>query len=389
MALNASEEPFAHSRRSIRERLASVDWDFPKRVTHSEIEGVHPYPAKFIAEIPRALLEILPIPRGTAVFDPFCGSGAVLVESQRRGLPSVGIDLNPIACLMTRVKTSHHPRGLKEAASEAAARATGRIHVAEIPDLPNIDHWFSGGVQRALAALRDSIAKIPPEYRDALRLALSSIIVRVSNQESDTRYVAVGNDYTAEGALSEFLKASKRVSDALSERDYPLTPADVFEADALSFDAGRIGRRVGAVITSPPYPNAYEYWLYHKYRMYWLGYDPISVKKREIGARAHFFKRNHHTPDHFVGQMSRAFELIDEVLVEDGHVCFVVGRSRIHGRVVDNARIVEEVAGNAGFERVFSAERSLLSKRKSFNLSYANIKTESLIVFRRGALPCA
>ena len=389
MALNVAKEPFTRARRSIGERLASVDWDFPKRVTHSEIEGVHPYPAKFIAEIPRALLEILPIPRGTAVFDPFCGSGAVLVESQRRGLPSVGIDLNPIACLMTRVKTSPRPRGLKEAASEVAARATERIHVAEIPDLPNIDHWFSGGVQRALAALRESIAAIPPEYRDALRLALSSIIVRVSNQESDTRYVAVENDCTAERVFSEFLKASKRVSAALSGRDYPMTPSDVFESDTLSFDAGRIGRRVGAVITSPPYPNAYEYWLYHKYRMYWLGFDPISVKKREIGARAHFFKRNHHTPDHFIGQMSRAFALINGVLVEGGHVCFVVGRSRIHGRVVDNARIVEEVAGNAGFERVFSAERALLSKRKSFNLSYANIKTESLIVFRRGAPPCA
>lgn len=388
MALGAAEEQFTRARRSTGERLAGVDWDFPKRVTHSGIEGVHPYPAKFIAEIPRALLDILPVPSGTAVFDPFCGSGSVLVESQRRGFPAVGIDLNPIACLMTRVKTSPCPRGLTAAASEVAARATERIHVAEVPDLPNIDHWFSGGVQRALAALRESVAAIAVEYRDALRLALSSIIVRVSNQESDTRYVAVANDYTAEGTLSEFLRASKRVSDALRERDYPLTPADVFESDALSFDPERIGRGVGLVITSPPYPNAYEYWLYHKYRMYWLGFNPISVKEREIGARAHFFKRDHHTPEHFVGQMSRAFGLISEVLVEDGHVCFVIGRSRIHGRVVDNARIVEEAAASAGFERVFSAERSLLSKRKSFNLSYAGIKTESLIVFRRGAPPC-
>ena len=388
MALDIAEERFARPRRSVRESLASVDWDFPKRVTHSEIEGVHPYPAKFIVEIPRALLDILPVPRDTAVFDPFCGSGSVLVESQRRGLPAVGIDLNPIACLMTRVKTSPHPGGLTEAASDVVDRATARIHVAEIPDLPNIDHWFSGDVQRALAALSESIAAIAPECRDALRLALSSIIVRVSNQESDTRYVAVANDYTAEGTLSEFLKASKRVSDALRERDYPLTPAAVFEADALSFDPERVGRGVGAVITSPPYPNAYEYWLYHKYRMYWLGFDPLSVKEREIGARAHFFKRNHHTPDRFVGQMSRAFGLINDVLVEDGYVCFVVGRSRIHGRVVDNARIVEEAARAAGFERVFSAERSLLAKRKSFNLSYADIKTERLTVFRRGAQPC-
>ena len=43
-------------------------------------------------------------------------------------------------------------------------------------------------------------------------------------------------------------------------------------------------------MTSPPYPNAYEYWLYHKYRMYWLGMDPIAVRQQEIGARPHYFR---------------------------------------------------------------------------------------------------
>ena len=386
--LNVLEKPSARAHRSIGERLTSVEWDFPNRVTPSGIESVHPYPAKFISEIPRTLLEILPIPDGTAALDPFCGSGSVLAESQRRGIPSVGIDLNPIACLMTRVKTSPHPRGLREAALDVAARATERIHAAEIPNLPNIDHWFSGGVQRALAALCDSIAAAPDEYRDALQLALSSIIVRVSNQESDTRYAAVENDCTAEGAISEFIRASKRIADALDARDYPLSPADVYESDTLSFDPERVGRGVGVVITSPPYPNAYEYWLYHKYRMHWLGYDPISVKSREIGARSHFFKRDHHTADHFAVQMKRTFNLINGVLVDDGHVCFVVGRSRIHGRIVDNARIVEEAASAAGFERVFRDERALMPKRKSFNLSHAKIKTESLLVFNRGAQPC-
>src|ERR1019366_5670589 len=81
---------------SLSPRLAAVNWDFPKRVAHSGIEGLHPYPAKFVAELPRALLSILPAPAGTAVLDPFCGSGTTLVECQRRGIPSYGIDLNPI-----------------------------------------------------------------------------------------------------------------------------------------------------------------------------------------------------------------------------------------------------------------------------------------------------
>ena len=117
--------------------------------------------------------------------------------------------------------------------------------------------------------------------------------------------------------------------------------------------------------------------------MYWLGYDPKSVKEKEIGARAHFFKKNHHTANHFVQQMSKSFGLIRKVLLPEGYVCIVIGRSRIHGRIVDNASIVEDVAERAGYDCVFRAGRVLAKSRKSFNLSYAGIKTEHILVFQR------
>ena len=87
--------------------------------------------------------------------------------------------------------------------------------------------------------------------------------------------------------------------------------------------------------------------------------------------------------------MSLTFALIREVLVHNGYVCFIVGRSRIHGRIVDNASIIEEVARSAGFERIFTTERTLSAKRKSFNLAHANIKRESVLVLQRGAMTCA
>ena len=368
--------------------LAEIDWDFPERVSQSSIEGIHPYPAKFVTELPRTLLKLLPLPRETAVLDPFCGSGSTLVESQRCGVPSVGVDLNPIACLMTRVKTSPLPSHFRQWASKvvSAARCAGG---AAVPDIPRLDHWFNGQVQSALAALSSEISSTPSAQHDALRLALSSIIVRVSNQESDTRYAAIDNGSTSEDVHSGFLRAAEYLEGALRDRNYPLAPATVVEGDILEIQHSDIGKEIGMVITSPPYPNAYEYWLYHKYRMYWLGYDPVKVKNREIGARAHFFKRNHHTADDFSRQMYQTFQLIRQVLVKEGFVCFVIGRSRIHGQYVDNAKILEDVAAASGFERVFSAERVLAATRKSFNLSHANIKKETLMVLRRRGAQCA
>lgn len=366
--------------------LADIDWDFPDRVVHSRIESIHPYPAKFVAELPRALLSVLPIPPGTAVLDPFCGGGTTLVECQRMGLPSVGIDLNPIACLMARVKTALRPLGLRESAAGVIDRARRAGDVA-IPSLPNLDHWFDRPIQHELAALTEGIGRAPATARDALRLALSSIIVRVSRQESDTRYAAIEKNVSKGDVSRLFLRAAIRLDDVLADRNYPLAAAEVFEADTLKFDPSRLGHRVGMIITSPPYPNAYEYWLYHKYRMYWLGFDPLAVKAREIGARAHFFKRNHHTEDDFARQMARTFDLIREVLLPGGYACFVIGRSRIHGRHVDNARIVEEAA--EGFDLVFSIDRTISARRKSFNLSHANIKTEKVLVLQWGMGACA
>ena len=362
--------------------LSAIDWNFPNRVVHSGIEGLHPYPAKFITEIPCALLDILPIPTDTAVLDPFCGSGTTLVESQRRGLPCIGIDLNPIAVLITRVKTAPMPAGMEQVIQQTIDLAR-HIDSAPIPAIPNLDHWFKRPIQAALASCRAAIASVQPEYHDVLLLALSSIIVRVSNQDNDTRYASVLKNVGREDVFSGFSSAAHKISTALSTRDYELSPATVIDADTLALSPDDIDRPVGVVITSPPYPNAYEYWLYHKYRMWWLGFDPLAVKQREIGARAHFFKRNHHTADHFASQMSEVFDLLRSIVIPGGFACFLIGRSKIHGQVVDNAATIESVANTAGFSSIFRSERSILARRKSFNLSHANIKSETLVVLRR------
>ena len=362
--------------------LSMVDWDFSGRMSHGDIEGLHPYPAKFIAEIPRTLLEILPVPFGTRVLDPFCGSGTTLVESQRLGMSSVGIDLNPIASLITRVKTAPLPIGIEQAAKQTTdyARCINSVH---IPTIPNLDHWFKKPIQSSLAACTAAIAATQPEYQDILRLALSSIIVRMSNQESDTRYAAVSKAVEADDVFSHFASAVKKTISVLSDREYSLISSTVINDDTLSLSTDDISHPVGIAITSPPYPNAYEYWLYHKYRMWWLGFDPLAVKQREIGARAHFFKRNPHTPDHFRMQMATTFNLLRSVVIQGGFVCFLIGRSKIHGRIIDNGAIIESVALSAGFAPVFKCERAISSRRKSFNLSHAKIKTETLLVLRR------
>lgn len=362
------------------ERLRDYDWDFPESDDGGSIHSLHPYPAKFISAIPRALIEGLGVAPGTAVLDPFCGAGTTLVVAQELGFPSVGVDLNPIACLISRIKTTPLPDGLTRAALRVAAAADSRR--ADVPSIPNVDHWFSEEAKLAIASLIAEIDSVrDAAVRDHLRLALSSIIVRVSNQESDTRYAAIEKQ-AGRSVRDQFLAACARVEEA--KRGRAITaPARVVESDILAITPELIGAPISLVVTSPPYPNAYEYWLYHKYRMWWLGYDPIAVKELEIGARAHYFRKYHATFEEFRAQMAIVLRLLSSVLTPRGYACFVIGRSRIHGVDYDNAAMIADEAHRLGLAEVTRFTRVIRAKKKSFNLSHARIKTEEVLVLQK------
>ena len=151
------------------------------------------------------------------MLDPFCGGGTTLADCQRRGLPSAGVDLN--ACLIARVKTAAQPPGSSESASFAADCAR-REPAAAVPAIPNLGHWFDRPIQRALASLAEAVGNAPTAYRDALRLALSSIVVRVFRQESDTRYAAVDKNVSGEDVFALFLRAAARLESVLAQRGY-------------------------------------------------------------------------------------------------------------------------------------------------------------------------
>lgn len=362
--------------------LADRDWTFEKANTRDATHAAHPYPAKFIPQIPRALIKDLHPGDDSIVLDPFCGSGTTLVEAAAAGLPAIGIDLHPLACLISKVKVTPLDCSLEEAAKAALARASTH----PVPKIPRIDHWFAVPVQEALAALVASIEQeTMADVRDALRVAFSSIVVRVSRQDSDTRYAAIEKNVSQHEVNEYFLRAARSLGAAVSAtwKDVARPRVRVINKNVLNTTPEDVGGRVSLVVTSPPYPNAYEYWLYHKYRMYWLGMDPLHVRENEIGARPHFFKKNPATADDFRVQMAKVFRLLKGVVIEGGHACFQVGNSKIHGHVVDNGELLRRAAAPFGFCNTETVSREIPLTRKAFNPAHARIREERILVFRR------
>src|SRR6266705_2477356 len=71
----------------------------------AEDHSVHDW-YRFVLSFPphlvRSYLERFAVTENTTVLDPFCGTGTTLVECKKLGIPSVGIEANPMPCFETR-----------------------------------------------------------------------------------------------------------------------------------------------------------------------------------------------------------------------------------------------------------------------------------------------
>ena len=373
--------------KDIAARLASVNWDFDKVTGRDRIHDIHPYPARFIPQIPREIIRLFHPGDGSTVFDPFCGSGTTLVEAIRAGKPAIGVDVHPLAVLIAKTKTTPLESPLLPVAH--IITKNGITNNAPIPKIPRLDHWFLSDVQQALANLTNRIQEVrDPVVQDCLKVALSRIIVRVSNQESDTRYAAIRKDINSKQVYKLFLDSVAFIEQAVLEAYggffAPSVERTLILGNILDVTPESIGRNVGLVVTSPPYPNAYEYWLYHKYRMYWLGMDPLQVRKMEIGARPHYFRKQPATEADFECQMTQVFHLLSKVMMPQALACFLVGRSIIHGKTIDNGSLLKRAAEANGFRQVAKVERRINQTRKAFNPVISKISQESIILFMAG-----
>lgn len=383
--------------------LKRIDWDFADAKTSYLTHGLHPYPAKFIPQIPNALIQELSS-AGETVADIFCGSGTTLLEALQLQRNAVGIDANPLAALISRAKTTpltdlefqelEAHRAACEQILEKTASRTGDLFLNGQPFRSSgwrpareiCEFWFEPQVVEELAELRIQVDHMSSERARALcAVCLSAIIVTVSKQDSDTRYVRRNKSFEPGDAVRRYLSqidsatsAAHRMSALVEERlSCQVLNMDILQApDTAPFDL---------VVTSPPYPNAYSYHLYHRTRMIWLGQDPDRFKKVEIGSHRKYSAkgRNRATPETFRKEFETIFQWLRHRLRHRRHACFVIGDSTINGTRIDNASLLAAAGASAGFREAARIVRNIPSTRKAFNPSIGRIKKENILILQK------
>src|SRR6188472_338470 len=85
--------------------LNTLDWELQKANTIYSTHSYHPYSAKYIPQIPNYLITNFS-EKNDLILDNFMGSGTTLVESKILGRNAIGVDVNPLAYLISKVKTT-------------------------------------------------------------------------------------------------------------------------------------------------------------------------------------------------------------------------------------------------------------------------------------------
>lgn len=217
-------------------------------------------------------------------------------------------------------------------------------------------------------------------------LSVSRVLVTLSNQKSDTQYVAINKNLNSEKKISTILTSFDTVYDMyhkeLSTKSSNKTEVVRIHGDSRDESIYKKLSGVNLVITSPPYPNAYEYWLYHKYRMYWMGMDPIYSRANEIGVRPHYSGSGKKNEWDFYQDIKSVLANIDKVTTKDALQFWVVGQSIIKGRAVNNTQIIIDAANELGWNCVAIFHRNINRKRSSFQ-GVGNKELEDIIVLSR------
>jgi len=363
--------------------LDKIDWDFKDFTTQYLTHKFHSYPARFIPQIPLTFIKIFTKERDT-VLDPMCGCGTTPVEAFLNNRNSIGNDFNPLAALISKVKTTLIDENefryfnRKLAVMKRYLDLDYRRVDERINNLPNrkISKIFNRVVISKLEAIRETLLEVKEEEHNELfnfgRVALSSTIWSL---------VENGNGVNVDDM---FLKKVKFMENELNKttKIIKIIP----EVKVICGDARKLKVKtntIDLIVTSPPYVNALDYYRAHMYNMLWLGMDFDLFRKHEIGGHSHFITNRFRLLSEYLGDMLRSIIEMNRVL-KKGKLCvIVVGNSSLEYELIESHKFFATMAKHIGFKPVKTIFRNIDKTKKYTSADIGKIDNEYILVMQK------
>jgi len=345
-----------------------------------------------IPQMARFLVEKVSEP-GQTVLDPFCGSGSVLLEASICGRNTIGIDLNPLAVLLSKVKTEIYDSKLlevqiEEILKECRLRKNGGVKYK----FENANYWFTPATLRKFGILKSVIDEYDPQidrkYVLFWQAALASIVRACSKADTRGPKPFISKKARAERLGRHFdpfkiLEEKARSWIKLRSEYYckfkgnEVRPSVVvIEGNSINLSDLTNGHEIDAVVTSPPYINAQDYYRSSKLQLFILEHSShdelrelfrkfagsdrihqkISLLDEKLPSTLAESKKVNLKPkqacvfSQYVLDMFEVFKEINQVLKEGLYCSIVSGHNLMSNVKIPTHEVIIELASNSGFQ---------------------------------------
>jgi hypothetical protein len=377
--------------------LYTLDWELEDADTRYYTHGYHPYSAKYIPQIPYRLVSKF-TKKNELVLDNFMGSGTTLVESKVLGRNAIGIDVNPLACLISKVKTTTIQKStlveiskililLKEDIINLRGNTVPFNHREKRPTIdnsmsktllllhPNISKWYHQNVIYELLAIKSRIDTVENKYvKYFLLVSLSSILRSVSNATSGFGNLMINKQAPPKTRIYEkFVLAVRDMLKNMSEFNKAATNSNI---RIVNHDSRRLefinDETIDFICTHPPYMAAVPYAEYQKLSLWWLGFSQYELEKRLIGGR----RSRADTPDRFFHDINMALMEMKRILRKKKYCCIIIGNPVYNGKIWKLNDFIRKDATDIGFILLTEINRG------KYRSTMGKMKEEFILIFR-------
>ena len=383
-------------------------WSFKTANTKEFTHCYHSYPAMMVPQIARTLIqEYAPKDKCKVLFDPYCGSGTSLVEASLAGIDCIGTDLNPLARLITRVKTTKYDiEVVKKLFSEIQSNLVFYLEENVIDRnferISNYTYWYREDNLLKLSYLTQLINNCG-EYTDFFNVALSEVVREVSfTRNGEFKRFRMKEEKIQSfnpnvfklfeekvkrniSGLNEFNSAAKNNRVIVCDFNSSINiPNNILENGMVDF-----------VVTSPPYGDSkttVAYGQFSRWANEWFDFENaqnldsllMGGKKcnnelfsttaiiDELNQIKEIDSNRYYEVVSFLNDYWASIKNVANTIRKGGIVCYVVGNRNVKGVQIPLDYFTAEMFEKVGFKHKITIVREIPNKRMPLKTSPTN-----------------
>lgn len=301
---------------------------FEKVSNPKSIHGIYPYRGKMSAiDAAHVISQLSP---DSVLLDPFCGTGTIVYEAQSHGMKAIGVDNNPLACIIARGKLDYIDHETVLSTIDTAIQEAQRQE--EITPMPNSAAKYFHPETADQVMRMVSVSGDFPSYLLATLYGSICVAARGCNGWlwTSNSIGRINKPLRNIDFYSTLIRKTKKHLEFINAGPH----AEIYSHDTRYIYEVVAENSVDVIYTSPPYFDALDYTSYYsKIVLEILGFDRTSIRDGLIQKFSSYRE-----------DMQSALSAIDRLVHDESLIIFVVGDRMVHGKLIRGSDLFSEIA---------------------------------------------